>query len=830
MRGSKRVDFDKSTYIVDGKKTPIYSGTLHFWRTPRENWEKRLKALKKAFCNAVETYVAWNWHEEKEGKFDFHGETDPHKNLEGFLELIEENDLYCIIRPGPYICSEWLNGGIPPWLLKKHPEILSKTSEGEPLPLKVFYPPVTYLHPTYLEYVEKWYDKVCEIIRRHLYTNGGRIIGVTVDDEPSYWETLIYPLMSDYNDFVIGEKSKPGLYQKWLKEQYEDLSSLNKRYDTKYSKFEEVEPPYRLPRNYRELPIYLDWQHFKLYMINLYVERLYEMMVKRGINVPISILDPYLEWYVEAWPSFQRYFEERKININLWTEFWFTFYRSFDFKEDKIGRVAYKAGIYRSAVKKAGTPPLSIETQAYIARHILPDEAELLYLSVLAYGINNINYYLMVGGESPRGYGCHTGKTWDISCPIALDGRRRPHFDVIQRLGRFFRLHGVRLAHTETVTDIAVGYYEPYEVCRFIGDTLDYGLEESVQGFYDEYLLGERGLLNLLSLSGVNFDMVDLQTTPIKELLLYKQLWVFALDFMGEQVQKKLVQFVKHGGNLVTLPGTPHLNENMERVDIMKELYPAKLVAPVKAKRLWRLVPFLAVDAEDIEEMVVKDYIRNFELTDETPIAWDSRTGKPCAYRRKFGEGNATLIGFKIQYFSSFHDFHRRFIHRVLNLDGVERSTYGENKDMLAIERRSEDYSYIFVLNPIGLPVKSKVSFIDPSSGKRKIVPKFLDGIKLKNRGGLILAINFPIARAKAIVSHTTSMIQEIEEKADSFALTLYGQEDTCGETAIQLSQKPSSVEVEGGTKIEEKWIEVEKRLYVIYRYDIKAIKLKVRL
>lgn len=831
MKTQKKISMNSFLYILDGVETPIYSGTLHFWRTPRQIWNERLKNIKDSFCNTVDTYVAWNWHEPQEEKFDLHGKTDPRRDLETFLELIEKNELYAIFRPGPYICGEWLNGGIPSWLLRDHPEILAKNSEGKPLPPSVFYPPVTYLHPTYLAYVEKWYDKVCEVLRDHLYTNGGCIINVTIDDEPSYWETLDNPFMSDYNETVIGTESKPGIYQSWLKEKYRDIALLNKKYNVNYSSFNEVKPPYKMPKHYRELPVFIDWHHFKLHMINVYSERLYRMLVDRGINVPLSILDPYLEWCVEAWPSFQQFCKERKLKLDQWTEFWPTFYRSFDFKEDKIGSsIAYKLGIYRPLAKKAGTPPLSIETQAYLAKHIEPDEAELLYLSIVAYGINNINYYLMVGGENPSGYGCHTGKTWDLSCPIALDGKRRPHFDVIKRLGQFLKLHGVRLAHAETVVDIAVGYYEPYEACRFFGDTLDYGFNESVQNAYGQYFLGDMGLLNLLSMSGVNFDMVDLQNMSVEKLLQYKQLWVFALDFMDENTQRKLVEFVKRGGKLVTLPGTPYLNENMEKVDIMKGLYPAKLVSPVRAKKLWRLVPFLAVDAKDIEEMVVTDYIRNFELADETPIAWDSRTGKPCAYCRKFGEGNATLIGFKIQYFSSFHDFHRRFIHHVLTLDGVERFTYAENMDLLVVERRGEGYSYLFALNPIGLPVKSKVSFIDPLSGKRKTIPKFLDGIELKNRGGLILAVNFPILKGKATVSHTTSMVQAIEERQGSFTLTLYGQRDTLGETAIRLPQKPSSITIERGTIVEEKWMNAEKTLYVLYNHEEKPVKLEITL
>lgn len=785
--------------------------------------------MKDASCNTVDTYVAWNWHEPEEGKFDFQGKTDPRRDLEGFLELIEDNGLHAIVRPGPFICGEWRNGGIPDWLLQGYPEILSRDSDGKPLSLDIFYPPVTYLHPNYLAHVEKWYANACKILRKHQYTHGGCIINVTIDDEPSYWETIANPFMSDYNEFLIGSATKPGFFQEWLKEQYgSDLAALNRKYHGDFSDFHGIGPPRALPKSHLEIPRFIDWHHFKLHTINVYVERLYKMLLDRGIDVPLSLLDPYL--LIEAWPLFQEFCSKRRLKIDLWTEFWpRSFYRSFDFKEDKLGETAYKLGVYRPLVRKAGTPPLSIETQAYLAHHIEPDEAELLYLTIMAYGINNVNYYLMVGGESPRGFGCHTGKSWDISCPIALDGKRRPHFDVIQRLGQFLELHGVRLANAETVSDVAVGYYEPYEACSLLENAPD-ELEENIPGFYQEYLLGERGFLTLLSMSGLNFDMVNLQTVSTDELLRYGQLWVYALDFMDETAQKKIVEFVKRGGKLVTLPGTPHLNENMEGVDRMSELYPAMQVNRVRAQKSERLVPFLAVDTEETEEMVVKDYIRNFELTEETAIAWDSRTKKPCAYRRKFGKGNATLVGFKIQYFPSFHDPHRRFIQHVLDLDGVKRSAWAEDKDLLAVNRRGKDYSYLFLLNSTGLPVKSKVSFTDPSDGKRKTIPRFLDGIELRNRGGLILAINFPIPRTKASVSYTTSMMQRVEAKANSLAMTLYGQRDTCGETAIRLPRKPRSVAVKEAAEIDEKWVQREKQLYITYRHGPTPAKLKITL
>ena len=75
--------------------------------------------LKSAGLNGVETYVPWNLHESKPGKFDFSGDLD----LEHFLSVAKELDLFVLLRPGPYICSEWDWGGLPYWLLQERKKI-----------------------------------------------------------------------------------------------------------------------------------------------------------------------------------------------------------------------------------------------------------------------------------------------------------------------------------------------------------------------------------------------------------------------------------------------------------------------------------------------------------------------------------------------------------------------------------------------------------------------------------------------------------------------------------------------------------------------------------
>lgn len=57
--------------------------------------------------------MPWNLHEPSPGIFRFSGMLD----VRGFLEIAQQLGLMVLLRPGPYICSEWDLGGLPPYLL-----------------------------------------------------------------------------------------------------------------------------------------------------------------------------------------------------------------------------------------------------------------------------------------------------------------------------------------------------------------------------------------------------------------------------------------------------------------------------------------------------------------------------------------------------------------------------------------------------------------------------------------------------------------------------------------------------------------------------------------
>lgn len=93
----------------------VKAAELHYPRIPKPYWDQRIKLCKALGMNTVCLYVFWNSHEPQPGVYDFTEQND----LAEFCRLCQQNDMYVILRPGPYVCAEWEMGGLPWWLLKK---------------------------------------------------------------------------------------------------------------------------------------------------------------------------------------------------------------------------------------------------------------------------------------------------------------------------------------------------------------------------------------------------------------------------------------------------------------------------------------------------------------------------------------------------------------------------------------------------------------------------------------------------------------------------------------------------------------------------------------
>ncbi|QGW30110.1 beta-galactosidase [Phnomibacter ginsenosidimutans] len=100
---------------MDGKPFQIISGEMHPARVPKAYWRHRIQMIKAMGCNTVAAYIFWNYHEVSKGKFDFNTEN---RNMAEFVQLCQEEGMWVLFRPGPYVCAEWDFGGLPTYLLQ----------------------------------------------------------------------------------------------------------------------------------------------------------------------------------------------------------------------------------------------------------------------------------------------------------------------------------------------------------------------------------------------------------------------------------------------------------------------------------------------------------------------------------------------------------------------------------------------------------------------------------------------------------------------------------------------------------------------------------------
>ena len=158
---TSRFQIGETDFLLDGAPHRIISGAMHYPRVHPEQWRDRIRKARLMGLNAIETYVAWNAHEPVRGQWSETGAVD----LGRFLDLIAEEGMHAIVRPGPYVCAEWHNGGLPTWLTAD-PSMKLRSSD-----------------PRYLEAVTGYLERVNEIIVPRQIDQDGSVILVQIENE-----------------------------------------------------------------------------------------------------------------------------------------------------------------------------------------------------------------------------------------------------------------------------------------------------------------------------------------------------------------------------------------------------------------------------------------------------------------------------------------------------------------------------------------------------------------------------------------------------------------------------------------------------------------------
>ncbi|KAF4655278.1 Beta-galactosidase 6 [Perkinsus chesapeaki] len=117
------VSYDSRAFKLNGARTLLLGGSVHYPRLAVEEWEPMLEEMARDGLNHLQLYVFWNYHEPEPPQFDQAAGRFNHKydfsgrgDLVRFIRLAGQKDLFVNLRIGPYVCAEWTFGGLPLWL------------------------------------------------------------------------------------------------------------------------------------------------------------------------------------------------------------------------------------------------------------------------------------------------------------------------------------------------------------------------------------------------------------------------------------------------------------------------------------------------------------------------------------------------------------------------------------------------------------------------------------------------------------------------------------------------------------------------------------------
>ncbi|MFT4260324.1 MAG: beta-galactosidase [Microbacterium sp.] len=194
---ASRFTIGETDFLLDGEPHRIISGAMHYPRVHPELWRDRIRKARLMGLNAIETYVAWNAHEPVKGEWRQDGDVD----LGLFLDIVAEEGMHAIVRPGPYICAEWHNGGLPTWLTADKTMTLRSSD------------------PAYLAEVVRYLEKVDAIIAPRQIDRGGSVILVQIENEygaygadKDYLEALVRQTRADGITVPLTQVDQPILH------------------------------------------------------------------------------------------------------------------------------------------------------------------------------------------------------------------------------------------------------------------------------------------------------------------------------------------------------------------------------------------------------------------------------------------------------------------------------------------------------------------------------------------------------------------------------------------------------------------------------------------
>jgi beta-galactosidase len=543
---------------IDGNLLPLFSGTFHYWRSPREAWAGIFDSIKALGFQVVESYVPWSVHEIAPGDFDF-GKVDEKKDLDLWLTLAAQKGFKVILRPGPCINSEMPDFGYPERILTQ-PRFYSRDSDGNPVVLEhqtnAFCVP-SYANEELFSEFDSFLSAVAPILQKHLHPHGP-VVSLQVDNELGYFFR-----MGAYDQ----DYSAPSLrlWTHFLDLKYRSVKAMNDAWGTKYKGFDEAPAPRRnLAKDPKGLRPCLDWVESREYQILWALSRLAELYRSRGLG---SV--PFFHNFYAPWTTPFNIVEiEADAGIDFCGLDSYPQASSAAYTVDQARYLSTSSRLAYFPEYGAGCWPFNWEVRD------LHDQASTM-LAPLMGGARAINFYMVVERER-----------W-LNSPLDNKGKPRPESaELFERFNKFLvesdwskaspQNQGLLLRSRESQW-LEAAYQRPgsFSEKGVYPPALLHEKEEAVFGagvpghaaisaFYDA---GR----DFVAQNHFSFGIGD-SGVPTDKLKKHAFVILSNPAFLDENLCKRLRSYVEEGGLLVLGPCLPALNARFEALKAWEDL------------------------------------------------------------------------------------------------------------------------------------------------------------------------------------------------------------------------------------------------------------------
>jgi len=627
-------EFRRKALVVGGKPRLTLSGEVQYFRTDRKIWGKVIKRLKEAHCDTLSTYIPWSWHEIGDGEFDFTGRTHPCRDLAGFLDMAASAGFRLVLKPGPYVFAELKNGGIPAWLIEKHPEAIALGPDGKTRAQLLKFPFMSYLHPAYMSHGKRWLDEVYQVLEP--YSN--RTILWQVDNEINYGHSFFWygPYSLDYNPFLV----KRGIYQAWLHREYGTIGKLNSRYRTRWRTFDNAVPPVKYSPAPGDVCRSMDWVGFKEWIAVENVRQFCDYLHGLGVAGPFCVNAPFTAWPT-AWANTKRWMKNQDYEVVIAHVDYPGMINDSNIGET-LGLIHYARGC-DNAIET------NLETQACTVSKIWGKHGasyDLTHKSLVGAGMNVVNYYWFNDGINFEGSG-HYQVSHEYNCPLDVRGNPKPHYFGIKHVNSFLKAHP-EIASTTPRAEVEVANTHEWGRGFFSTARWDGSLDNKANA-----------VLNLLGGCGVTFDTLDLRdwdTAKRKP----RTLFVQPPRFMPRYAMEKLVKYARSGGHLIISNYLPLEDENLRPCRKLAAALGASSTGVIPAKSGGLEPNKIQVVGKEI---FVLDRLQWFKRPAGSKV-FATCEGKTVGFRRRLGRGRVSVLGFKLEFL--FTELHRAVLGALL--------------------------------------------------------------------------------------------------------------------------------------------------------------------